>query len=160
MEMVKAATSLGVVDGVVSFLLPVSSFFSPFCLDSLSESLYTTTEETDQLQRSKKKIRNDEGNFQGETSKVPRLETWMLDKTEFLNENGRRRTYADLVIHGTLEPQSDSEEDSEEESGDEGEVGEAERPVEWLEMSQFQREAFLRVQREEKRIPEFVAERL
>ncbi|MED6140720.1 hypothetical protein PIB30_096199 [Stylosanthes scabra] len=114
--------------------LPLSIFPSSLTMQP-DKTTDTTTEEADQLQHSKEKIRNDEGNFQGATSRVPTMEPWMLDKTEYLNENGRRRTYADLVIHGTLEPQSDSDEDSKEGGEDEFEDMDSERPMDWLEMS-------------------------
>ncbi|MED6211501.1 hypothetical protein PIB30_074334 [Stylosanthes scabra] len=78
----------------------------------------TTVEEVGLHQRSKKKLQNDTGNYGGETtSKVPREEPWMFDKTSFLGENGKRMTYADLVIHGTLQPEvlEDDDEDGSEE---------------------------------------------
>ncbi|MED6153541.1 hypothetical protein PIB30_103041, partial [Stylosanthes scabra] len=97
----------------------------------------TAAEEADQLQRNKKKVRNDGGGFGGETSKVPRLEPWMLDKTAIIGDNGKPRTYADLVMHGSSEPLSESDNNSEEEEGssDEGEPDNEAEAMELLEMS-------------------------
>ncbi|XLR60774.1 hypothetical protein S83_011446 [Arachis hypogaea] len=104
----------------------------------------TTVEEANQLQRSKKKLRNDGGTYIRETSRISREEDWMYDKTTFVGAKGRRRTYADLVIHGSTENNEDSEDSDEEmtnegESSDEDESGMMEEMLEW---SQAQRKAY------------------
>ncbi|XLU82427.1 hypothetical protein S245_005847, partial [Arachis hypogaea] len=63
--------------------------------------------------------------------------------------------YADLVIHGSIENNEDSEDSDEEmtnegESYDEGESGMTEEMFDW---SQAQREAYRRVRKEERAIP-------
>ncbi|XP_016178852.1 uncharacterized protein LOC107621335 [Arachis ipaensis] len=122
----------------------------------------TTVEEADQLQRSKKKLRNDGGTYIGETSRIPREEDWMYDKTTFVGANGRRRTYADLVIHGSTENNEDFE-DLDEEMTNEGESSEEEESgmmEEMLEWSQAQREAYRKARKEERAIPSITVNRL
>ncbi|MED6223297.1 hypothetical protein PIB30_072659 [Stylosanthes scabra] len=51
----------------------------------------TTVEEAGQLQRSKKKIRNNDGDFRGETSRVPREEEWMLAVPPSWKQMGKGR---------------------------------------------------------------------
>ncbi|MED6197569.1 hypothetical protein PIB30_057647, partial [Stylosanthes scabra] len=41
----------------------------------------------------------------------------MVNQTAIIGRKGRRRTYADLVLHGTAKPVSDSEESNNEEDG-------------------------------------------
>ncbi|KAL4286763.1 hypothetical protein AHAS_Ahas19G0118700 [Arachis hypogaea] len=86
----------------------------------------------------------------------------MYDKTTFVGANGRRRTYADLVIHGSTENNEDSEDSDEEmtnegESSDEEESGMMEEMLEW---SQAQREAYRRARKEERAIPSITVNRL
>ncbi|MED6165178.1 hypothetical protein PIB30_097117 [Stylosanthes scabra] len=120
-------------------------------------------EEAGQLHRSKKKLRNNEnGGYGGKTSRVVREEDWMLDKTKFSGANGRPRTYADLVMHGTAEPEAFSDDSSDEdESTDEAYAEEdAEDRMDELSMTQFQRETIHRVRKEERSIPSISAKRL
>ena len=56
-------------------------------------------EERDQLHRSKKKVRNDDGHFLGETSNPPQEENWMQEEREPPMGEGKR-SYADTVLHG------------------------------------------------------------
>ncbi|KAL4337862.1 hypothetical protein AHAS_Ahas12G0152600 [Arachis hypogaea] len=80
----------------------------------------------------------------------------MFDKTAFAKANGLRRTYTDLVMHGSLELHFDSETE-EEESEESSEDEEEDNMEEVLEMSQFQRQALKKMKREERITPSISA---
>ncbi|XLR24568.1 hypothetical protein S83_052468 [Arachis hypogaea] len=120
----------------------------------------TIIEEADQMNRSKKKLRNDMGEFKGETSRVVKKEEWMCDRTSFYGANGKRRTYADLVMHGSDDPYSESEETEDSQSKDSSDEEDQEERGDMLTMSKFQREAIKRVQKKERGNPAFSVKKL